>query len=187
MTEIFIKKYKINNSVCKNLIDFYEDNTHRQVEGTIGNNVVEKETKQCTEMYFTINEPIIVSYLNELENCVNEYKNAFEELNSIASWSIVEKIKIQKYKPGEAFYKWHYENDGQKNSISSRRLLAFMTYLNTIDNGGETQWKYQKIETKAVQGDTLIWPVDWTHTHKGCISNNEIKYIITGWYSFNGN
>ena len=62
-----------------------------------------------------------------------------------------------------------------------------MTYLNNVNDGGETQWKYQKIETKPVQGDTVIWPADWTHTHKGCVSKTETKYIITGWYSFNDN
>ena len=187
MTEIFIKRYKVSEIVCNKLIDFYETNTHRHMQGIVGENRIEKKTKNCTEMYIKLNEQILSPYLGELENCINEYKNNFIELDTISSWSVIEKIKIQKYQPGEAFYKWHCENDGQKNCITSRRLLAFMTYLNNVNDGGETQWKYQKIETKPVQGDTVIWPADWTHTHKGCVSKTETKYIITGWYSFNDN
>ena len=32
-----------------------------------------------------------------------------------------------------------------------------MTYLNTVKNGG-TEFKYQKLKTKAVKGKTVIWP-----------------------------
>ena len=42
----------------------------------------------------------------------------------------------------------------------------------------------QKMIVNAEQGKTLIWPADWTHTHRGVGSLTEEKYIITGWYSF---
>jgi hypothetical protein len=55
-----------------------------------------------------------------------------------------------------------------------------MTYLNNIVNGG-TIFKYQKITTPSKKGLTLIWPPDFTHTHKGQIVDKE-KMIITGWF-----
>jgi hypothetical protein len=58
-----------------------------------------------------------------------------------------------------------------------------MTYLNDVPDAG-TEFKYQKITTQAKKGLTIIWPSDWTHTHKGQISDVNEKYIITGWYSF---
>ena len=39
------------------------------------------------------------------------------------------------------------------------------------------------ISTKAKKGLTLIWGTDFTHMHKGEITN-ETKYIITGWFNF---
>ena len=36
----------------------------------------------------------------------------------------------------------------------------------------------------AEQGLTLIWPAGWTHNHRGRISKDKEKYIITGWFSF---
>ena len=60
-----------------------------------------------------------------------------------------------------------------------------MTYLNDVKNGG-TEFLYQNElnQKDAEQGLTLIWPAHWTHTHKGIISDEQEKYIITGWYNF---
>ena len=186
---MFIKKYKIPPNVCDDLINFFESNKKKQVVGTVGgDNRIERESKSCTELFIKPNENIIQDYLSELENCLEQYKQEYNEINYLSSWSLTEHVKIQKYNPEESFSKWHFEKDldtkGSGDSVL--RVLAFMTYLNTVKQGGETQWKYQNIKTKPVQGDTLIWPADWTHTHKGCISNS-IKYIVTGWYNFNVN
>ena len=37
---------------------------------------------------------------------------------------------------------------------------------------------------KAKKGKTIIFPAIWTHTHKGEITKNQEKYIITGWFNF---
>jgi hypothetical protein len=59
-----------------------------------------------------------------------------------------------------------------------------MTYLNNIKKGGETEFFYQNLKVKPEKGLTLIWPADWTFTHRGIPSPKEIKYITTGWYSY---
>ena len=58
-----------------------------------------------------------------------------------------------------------------------------MTYLNDVEDGG-TEFYYQGLKTKAEKGLTLIWPSDFTHTHRGIISNTKEKYIATGWFSY---
>ena len=64
-----------------------------------------------------------------------------------------------------------------------KKALVFMTYLNDVSDGG-TRFLNQDIITPAIKGLTLIWPTDWTHTHCGQISQNNIKYIATGWFSY---
>ena len=59
-----------------------------------------------------------------------------------------------------------------------------MTYLNDIDDGGGTEFKLQEMKVKAEKGKTIIWPSDWTHTHRGIVSPSKEKYIVTGWWSF---
>jgi hypothetical protein len=58
-----------------------------------------------------------------------------------------------------------------------------MTYLNDVPEAG-THFKYQKLTTPAEKGLTLMWPTDFSHTHKGQITDKHEKYIITGWLGF---
>ena len=44
--------------------------------------------------------------------------------------------------------------------------------------------KYQNLRVSAKKGTTLIWPTDFTHTHRSQISPTQEKYIATGWYEF---
>lgn len=101
----------------------------------------------------------------------------------VDSWSVIENINIQKYNPGQWYKKWHCERDSPK-SHNLRRILVFMTYLNTVGDEGETEFLYQNMKVKPEKGKTLIWPSEWTHTHKGIPSRTETKYIVTGWFSF---
>ena len=59
-----------------------------------------------------------------------------------------------------------------------------MTYLNTVKDGGETEFIYQKLKVKPETGLTLIWGSDWPFTHRGITSKTKTKYITTGWYSY---
>jgi hypothetical protein len=59
-----------------------------------------------------------------------------------------------------------------------------MTYLNDVESGGETEFLYQNLKIKPQKGLTLIWPTDWTHTHRGIPSMEEEKMIVTGWVHY---
>jgi hypothetical protein len=59
-----------------------------------------------------------------------------------------------------------------------------MTYLNDVHDAGGTEFFHQKLTVLPRKGLTLIWPADWTHTHRGIVSPTEEKYVITGWFDF---
>ena len=55
----------------------------------------------------------------------------------------------------------------------------------------KTRRKYNKrfpsnpaLKIKPKKGLTVLWPTDWTYTHRGIASPSQLKYIITGWYSY---
>jgi prolyl 4-hydroxylase len=179
----FIKGWYINKKICDNLIKFFNKNKKDQKAGVVAGGVI-PETKKSTDLSFNINleDQAVKNYGNALSECVEKYKEAYSVLDkSLASWNIIEKINIQKYKKNEGYFGWHTE----RSTISlCKRLLVFMTYLNDVTEGGETEWFYQKTKIKAEKGLTIIWPVEWTHLHRGCVSKTQEKYIITGWYSF---
>ena len=56
-----------------------------------------------------------------------------------------------------------------------------MMYLNDVDDGGETEFLYQKKRIRPKQGRVLIFPAGFTHTHRGNPPLSGDKYILTSW------
>tara|TARA_B100000287_G_scaffold235036_1_gene221331 strand:+ start:132 stop:743 length:612 start_codon:yes stop_codon:yes gene_type:complete len=180
----FIGGWYIPEDVCDDVIDLYNSEKENWIDGECGHNEVNYNYKKSTEMH--INPPDyskkLSTYLPQLSNCLNAYRQKYPYCDSVDVYNLLgTNIKIQHYKPGEGFYEWHHENDGR---TTINRHLVFMTYLNTLDNGG-TDFFHQKITTPCHKGLTVIWPAHWTHVHKGVTNYVSDKYIITGWYSFN--
>ena len=180
----FIGGWYIPEDVCDDVIDLYNSEKENWIDGECGHNEVNHNYKKSTEMH--INPPDyskkLSTYLPQLSNCLNAYRKKYPYCDSVDVYNLLgTNIKIQHYKPGEGFYEWHHENDGRS---TINRHLVFMTYLNTLDNGG-TDFFHQKITTPCHKGLTVIWPAHWTHVHKGVTNYVSDKYIITGWYSFN--
>ncbi len=79
---------------------------------------------------------------------------------------------------GGGFHDWHYENPGLQ---SSPRKLVAQVYLNTIEEGGETEFLYINKRIKAKQGTLILFPASFTHTHRGNPPIGQDKYIMTTW------
>ena len=59
-----------------------------------------------------------------------------------------------------------------------------MTYLSNVEEGGSTYFNHYDLDIKPTKGLTLLWPAEWTHSHKGNVLKSGLKYIITGWLTF---
>ena len=120
-----------------------------------------------------------------LQTVVEKYVEKYNFAGCANPWRVVEITKIQHYKPNEGYHGWHFERSLDAiNTNCINRHLVFMTYLNDVDDAGETEFYYQQLKVKPEIGKTLIWPADWTHTHRGITSPTENKYIITGWFNY---
>jgi hypothetical protein len=167
-------------SICDELIELHKNSPYK-TPGTLGN-IVDINRKHSTDIVLPDGE-LALKYLPELYNSVNEYVEKYSYSNSDGKWTINEYICIQHYAPGEGFHVWHAERTHDKMPEIYRHLV-FMTYLNDVDDGGETEFFYQNVKFKPQKGKTLMWPADWTHTHRGITSLTQEKYIITGWFSY---
>ena len=122
------------------------------------------------------------TYRKYLQNCVDDYLLQYPDADKkVQLFNIREHYNIQWYPKGGGYKVWHHENAG--NRKQGHRHLVFMTYCNDLPNAG-TQFKYQNITTPSIKGLTLIWPAVFTHTHRGQITEEDEKMIVTGWYSF---
>ena len=90
-------------------------------------------------------------------------------------------IKVQKTKPSGGYHIWHCEADSREYA---HRILAWIVYLNDVEEGGETEFLYQGKRVKAEAGTVVMWPSSFTHAHRGNPPISGDKYIATGWIEF---
>ena len=168
--------------ICDEIIDFFEKNKSLQHQGTTGSgtNIKHKKTTDITINPNSLVQPnykVFKNYFVNLQECYLDYKNQWPFLNKVNIGS----FNIQKYLPGDHFSNLHSE----RTQLSTlHRVFAFMTYLNDVDDGGTTDFKFYNLKIKPQKGKTLIWPAEWTHAHTGSVLTGGSKYIITGWLHF---
>ena len=178
----FIYGGYIKSEVCDDVISYFEESPLKQA-GECGRGI-DPSHKLSTDVYVqpTNSDIVLQNYIKELKNISDLYIKRFPySLKGMPSWGLKNEFNIQKYQPGEAFYGWHAE---RASTRSIHRHLVFMTYLNTVTDGGQTEWFHQKLKIQPEKGLTVIWPVDWTYTHRGIASPTQNKYIVTGWFDY---
>ena len=183
----FIGSWNIkNDNLCKEIIRFFDENEKLQKNGATasGTNYTNKKT---TDISINPNElkndkyKCFNSYIDELYKCFIDYQLQWPFLKSMVKNVDIGSFNVQKYSKGDHFSQIHTERADLK---TSNRLFAWMTYLDSVEDGGTTNFLHYGIKIKPEIGKTLIWPAEWTHAHSGEILNSGEKHIITGWMNF---
>ena len=179
--ETFIHETMLSDvSLCDELINYHTNNLEYKARGQTGAGVSNAKVSTDVYVHAGIQNPMVFMYVQELFKAVDEYFKKYN-LSDMLTVTIKESWNIQHYKPNEGFFGWHCERSSYQ---SHQRALVFMTYLNDVTEGGETEFAHQKVKVKPQKGLTLIWPCDWTHYHRGIPSQTQVKYIATGWYCY---
>lgn len=95
-------------------------------------------------------------------------------------------ILAQKYLKGVGgYHHWHSEIYPRAADCETlHRVLLFMFYLNTVEDGGETEFLHQRRAISPKRGRMVIAPAGFTHTHKGHVPRSSDKWILTSWVMF---
>ena len=186
LTPNFIGSWIIDPALCEQIIEYFEKNQQKQHQGstTGGLNLEAKNRQDITlspnELTLPENK-IYIKYFESLFECYKDYNLQWPFLSGLVNHVDIGKFNIGKYMPGQHFQQTHCERSGLS---SLHRLFAFMTYLNNVEEGGSTYFNHYDLNIKPKKGLTLLWPAEWTHSHKGNILKSGVKYIITGWLIF---
>lgn len=173
-------------AVCDDLIALFESRgkEHAQGRSAVGIDTAVKDSTDLAVQPADLNTPgfePVKAYLAHLEACIADYAREWPVFGSMFGHVDVVPFNIQRYQPGGHFQRVHAE----RMSFSLiHRVMAWMTYLNDVENGGETVFDHYGIAVKPERGKTLIWPAEWTHAHHGGVVKAGRKYIITGWMHF---
>ena len=160
----------IPNDICKKYIDL------TSTASFVTRNDQHRTDKQLTldsdfslpvdELYQHALVPVLQDYIAEFP-----YLKTFDFVSSAVTLQITDP-------PSGGYHSWHAENMAW---VSQDRVLAWMIYLNDVDEGGETEFLYQGRKVKPKAGRVVIWPAAFTHLHRGNPPSN-VKYILTGWW-----
>jgi hypothetical protein len=168
-----------NDKICNDILEYFE-NSEQKFSGRTSKGI-KTDIKDSIDCW--LNGKVLDSYYEYLSESVKQYVELYPFCNFYSPWRTIEPVLISHFKPGGGFFAWHSERISSRFPSTSRHLV-FMTYLNDVDDGGETEWYHQKIKIKPRKGLTVIWPADWTFTHRGIPSDTQDKYIVTGWINY---
>ena len=178
----------LTKEYCKTVIDHFNNiqTIHRLDNENVSplekDNQVYFLRKETDKTIINSNDFILAGFIEQLGKCFNEYKKKFSILtDGTKPYDLNNDIKIQKTLPGQGYHIWHCE---AADLLSSRRLLFVFMYLNTCEEGGETEFLYQHKRIKPKEGTIVISPAAWTHTHRGNPPLSGEKYMINGWLEF---
>ena len=166
---------------CKKIIDTFEQRAEMQLtEHQTGfknqderifmdmanhNNMFHVDANLCKFFYQTI-----------MDTYEHKYRKKYDSLGSVCQHS-PKGMSVQKTRPHQGYHAWHCEN---ADLVTSSRVMAYTLYLNSVEEGGETEFLYQGVKIKPEPGKLAIFPAYYTHPHRGNPIYKGIKYIVSG-------
>ena len=179
--ESFVAGYMTSHKLCDEIMKYYHEHKAKQYTGTVAVCEVMPEIKDSVDIMIYPEDLFhpFDKYRKHLQQCIESYQKKYIAIQQYVNFNIAQPYLIQHYPKGGGFKNWHFENAGHPQII--KRKLVFMTYLYDVPNAG-TDFKYQKLRTPCKKGLTLIWPAEFTHTHKGVVTKKHEKTIISGWF-----
>lgn len=178
-------------SVCDQLIDLHKNSNKKSLGCSGSKGTVQPHIKKSTDVCFdpngivlgSIEADVLNKYFLNLQDILKRYIEEYKFSDEGNPFYITDDFNIQHYKPNEGFFAWHCERNSNQAPMVTRHL-TWMTYLNDLTDEGGTEFYYQKLKVEPKKGKTVIFPSDWTHTHRGVVSKTQEKYIITGWFNY---
>lgn len=183
---IYQKEKALNEYLCDDLIAMFELNKFKQQQGiTIGG--LQRNIKETYDMTFSnmsseywsdCSKHIIKILYDNLRVWRSQFKLS-QEGNALQSHlTINNPFILQKYEKNRGKYTYH--DDFAISDTREHRVATFIFYLNTVENGGETEFM-DTFKIKPEKGKLVFFPACWNYYHRGKMPISNNKYIITGW------
>jgi hypothetical protein len=185
MNFVYQKEGALSTEDCLKIIDSFERDSDEHSPGKVAGDEIVSDIKLSTDLSMDFHDESMVDIIigKAVSIGVGEYMEFCPGINTLDTpWDVDSAYNIQKYNPGEGFKQWHAESSGY-DPIGMKRILAWMIYLNDVDDGG-TEFLNQNTVIEAKAGKLCVWPAFFTHVHRSQVSNTKTKYIATGWANY---
>ena len=85
---------------------------------------------------------------------------------------------IKQYQEAD-YVNWHQDTGFTRDGWN--RMLSCIWYLNTIEEGGETEFAFE-YKIKPLTGKLIMFPATWNFPYKHLKPIRQSKYIITSFF-----
>jgi len=177
-----IKQYHdvLNKEFCDNIIRIYHE-SNDEVKPGIMLGGLDISFKKTFDIHFkNIDTEKIIEYDKKLYSILNKHINDYLKDFIIEEIEYIDKgFQIQRYIKNDGFYNYHHDSLIDIE-LREQRILTYIFYLNTIEEGGETEF-FGTTKIKPECGKLVLFPACWCFPHKAIMPISDDKYIITGW------
>ena len=142
---IYVKQNSLSSEIREELIRLFENDLSSFVRPGVTFNNTLSDIKKTFDLALNANNniydnPMFVELNMNINNYFiiinNRYRHSNNRgivgLNNAADTG----FQIQKYNRGEGYYKYHHDSTHSINKTQNR-MIAFIWYLNTVDEGAE--------------------------------------------------
>lgn len=168
----------IDDEICDQLVQWYVDNKELQHEACSKNpdtdqNEVRPDVLLATRSW--LNGDAWDLLYNSINISVSRY------ITQTKGWPWQYEIEskdysIREYQKGEGLFDAHIDTATEK---TYNRMVAFILYLNDVEEGGETEFIYTGKKVKPTKGKVLMFPCNYLFPHQGNIPLSNNKLIAT--------
>lgn len=162
---------------CRQVVELFERDTHKQKRNG-GNVRAGLEESSWLEMDLTDCDEF--GFRNVIINSVKHYKAVYERdcgiRPALPDPPALAEFIVKRYDPGgQDRFQPHYDSIGPV----AGRYMVFLWYLNTVDEGGATEFVDLGVKSPPVEGRLLMFPPYWMYRHAGRAPESGPKYILS--------
>lgn len=181
----------LSTELCESIIKFFEERPHFNHPGKTFSGVM-PDIKNSMDAHVTGSNMYIQNdeeraFLSQADDSIfQSYKQVLAEYirqydTLLNDWKVREDTgyQYQRYTKNTGFYKPHIDGSPYSVNDGSRRVLASVMYLNTVEDGGGTRFEYFDYTCEAVVGRIVTFPTTFVHLHGGDIPRSSDKCIIS--------
>jgi hypothetical protein len=191
MNSNFIEMYSnaLSDKSCDYIVNSFEDFKEHAKSGRMGYGV-DKDKKDSIDMNLVdikhkLDDDLLSEIKTSLKNNINKYTEKYKLVYDMPNiWDFFSifpyEVSIKKYIKNTGGYHI-FHSDNFASGVSIFRQLVCMYYLNTVDEGGETEFYHQRLKIMPRRGTLVIFPTYFTHMHKGHVPLSNDKYILNFW------
>jgi predicted 2-oxoglutarate/Fe(II)-dependent dioxygenase YbiX len=178
----FIEIYPnaLDAASCRAIVDFFEQSSAKTPSKTgVGGVRNAARRSQSALLDQQSGGALFQAVIAALQRGFAAYIGKFPELRGQPS--VFESLGIYRYQNEAEGYDWH--SDGMDLGLRYR-FVSVILYLNTVTEGGETEFQYQNRKVSATEGTLVFFPSGWTHIHRAVPPRSGPKYVLVTWTRF---